>query len=344
MMTILKSFRIVLISACAFGIAWCDEMGLPGFNINPDTVSELDVNAYMGRWYEMYSSIIPKLTFEKDGFCVTADYFKPFLSSTGVLQFEVVNSLNEGSPTGELSQVTGTATNDNPDDEPGKFKLQFEESSNTGDYWILEVGDMVNGQYPWAIVSTPLCTSLFVLARDVNEFNTVYKDDVLQEVEDLGFTIFINEPIETFQSTLLCTYAPLPQQAAIAETPIVEDKEAEEGIVDDKIEGEIDDEIQSEIDDEIEEEIEDEDDEEGMPLPTVPPSIFEELQAKSLVGRTMGYLASFLFPSAAANGPLRHGIHRGQKEQKKRRRQELLRQQHLQRQQHKHEQRTEQQQ
>merc|ERR1711962_1057490 len=38
------------------------------------TVDELDLTKYMGRWYEMYNSLIQRQTFQKDSFCTTADY------------------------------------------------------------------------------------------------------------------------------------------------------------------------------------------------------------------------------------------------------------------------------
>jgi len=44
------------------------------FDVPPDTVSDFDPNAYAGRWYQMYTSLIPRLTYEKKAFCVVADY------------------------------------------------------------------------------------------------------------------------------------------------------------------------------------------------------------------------------------------------------------------------------
>lgn len=46
----------------------------PPFQIPPDTVPSLNTTAYLGRWYQMYASLIPNVTFERNGLCVTADY------------------------------------------------------------------------------------------------------------------------------------------------------------------------------------------------------------------------------------------------------------------------------
>ncbi len=40
----------------------------------PKTIKSLNVDAYLGRWYQMYASLIPNQTFEHNGFCITADY------------------------------------------------------------------------------------------------------------------------------------------------------------------------------------------------------------------------------------------------------------------------------
>ncbi len=44
------------------------------FDVPPETVSDFDPIAYAGRWYQVYASLIPRLTYEKKTFCVIADY------------------------------------------------------------------------------------------------------------------------------------------------------------------------------------------------------------------------------------------------------------------------------
>lgn len=44
------------------------------FLIPPHTVKSLDLDAYLGRWYQMYASKNPNQTYERDGYCITGDY------------------------------------------------------------------------------------------------------------------------------------------------------------------------------------------------------------------------------------------------------------------------------
>jgi len=42
--------------------------------VNKINVKELDINAYLGNWYEVVSSPMVHLTFEKDAYCSRATY------------------------------------------------------------------------------------------------------------------------------------------------------------------------------------------------------------------------------------------------------------------------------
>lgn len=121
---------------------------------------------------------------------------------------------SQGSPTGELKQVTGTAVNEEADREPGKYRISMDDSSIPFDgfYWVVAVGEIPSGktQYPWAIVSVPFQTSLFILARDVDDFKQNYQTTALQIASEKGFTNFFNKPIATYQSTSECQYPPAP--------------------------------------------------------------------------------------------------------------------------------------
>jgi lipocalin len=62
-------------------------------------------------------------------------------------------------------------------------------------YWILAVGPVVNDQYQYAVVSDEFRITLFVLARDVQGFNSTYNDYVVNSLlPELGFSGF-NGPI-----------------------------------------------------------------------------------------------------------------------------------------------------
>ena len=123
-----------------------------------------------------------------------------------------------GSPTGILNQATGHAINNHFVNAPGEFRLTFDavKPPLAGFFWIVNLGAFEPGQtqYPYAIVSVPFQTSLFILARDVDEFRMKYKDVVLQLVKDMGYTYFFNIPIETYHSAA-CNYPPSLERAFI---------------------------------------------------------------------------------------------------------------------------------
>jgi lipocalin len=134
-------------------------------------------------------------TFEKDAYCATANYG---IQSDGTIS--VHNYAAIGSPNGFPYIIDGYAYGTNPD-EPGQFKVHFdaeEAAPYDAPYWVLSLGPLnANNLYDWAIVSDNLSYFLFVLARDVETFNTLYRDDVYAELKALGFT-GRTAPIETY--------------------------------------------------------------------------------------------------------------------------------------------------
>jgi len=72
-------------------------------------------------------------------------------------------------------------------------------------YWILDVGPINSvGQYDYAVVSDSRQATLYVLVRDPVVFEVKYERDVLQTLEDQGFTGVLNSPIKTNQEN--CEY------------------------------------------------------------------------------------------------------------------------------------------
>lgn len=168
----------------------------------PPTVTTLDIHKYSGRWYQTYSSLFPNITFEKDGYCITADY-----GVISNLSISVVNAQAHGSAQGRLEIMNGTATVVDPK-HPGKLSLTLGEKKQSlpGFYWIVALGPVVNGVYQWSVVSAPFRLVLFILARDVEEFKLVYEADVLKLVQRLGFTWPFNKPLPTYQDKSTCNY------------------------------------------------------------------------------------------------------------------------------------------
>jgi lipocalin len=85
LMTIL--FNLFVILQCLSQSHGSDESSAP------DTVATLNAPAYLGRWYQTYGSAIPLSTFEKDGYCITADYYNPSAVGFKGLSFSLVNTL-----------------------------------------------------------------------------------------------------------------------------------------------------------------------------------------------------------------------------------------------------------
>lgn len=62
-------------------------------SIPPDTINTINVTAYLGRWYQMYASLVPNTTFERNGYCVCADYFAMHNVSQENIAFGLTNSM-----------------------------------------------------------------------------------------------------------------------------------------------------------------------------------------------------------------------------------------------------------
>lgn len=162
----------------------------------PPTVEALDVDKYLGRWYEVYSSYAVKATFEKDAVCVTADYSA---GSNGTIN--VVNSDRKKCPHGPAENITGYAYV--PDsDQPGKLKVHLGDMPFDAPYWVVALGPDTHGSeglYEWAVVSDPLKVSLWILARDPVAFKEDGEQAALKTVHDLGYVMFYNKPLPTLQ-------------------------------------------------------------------------------------------------------------------------------------------------
>ena len=62
-------------------------------------------------------------------------------------------------------------------------------------YWIIELGPIVDYYYDYAIVSDNNRLSLYVLARNVDDFYKFYNDQVLNSLDTMGFNKKWNSPV-----------------------------------------------------------------------------------------------------------------------------------------------------
>lgn len=164
------------------------------------TVPQLDVNKYLGRWYQAYSDLAVDLTFENRSYCVTADYGMYPNKTISVLNRERYESIN-----GNISDVYGWADNTNTS-EPGQLTVHLQTAPFPAPYWVYELGpDTYNGSlYEYSVVSDPYKLTLFVLARNITTFEENWESGVLERLNNLGFNRVLNTPIKTIQEG--CNY------------------------------------------------------------------------------------------------------------------------------------------
>lgn len=138
----------------------------------PQPAKSVDLNRYLGRWYELYRYEAP---FQKDCEGATADYS---LNNNGTIK--VVNSCHQGSVDGKLRTATGKAKV--VDTSTGaKLKVSFF-GPFYGDYWVLDHGD----DYSWSIVGEPSGRYLWVLSRSPKP-SAEQRAFLEQRVKELGY-------------------------------------------------------------------------------------------------------------------------------------------------------------
>ncbi|WP_018476677.1 lipocalin family protein [Pontibacter roseus] len=140
-----------------------------------ETVPQVDLKRYMGRWYEIAS--LPQ-RFAKGCHCSTADY--TFNAEEGYV--EVYNSCRKGGPTGKVSDVKGKAFPVEGSSN-SKLRVQFFWPFK-GDYWILEL----DPDYRYVMVGSPDRESLWFLSRTPTLEKAIF-DLLVQQARSKGFPV-----------------------------------------------------------------------------------------------------------------------------------------------------------
>lgn len=168
-------------------------------------VPVVDVNQYLGRWYQAYSDLAVTATFENASYCVTADYG---MYPNGTIS--VWNRERQYSVAGSEREIFGWAAASNSS-RPGELTVHLQNTGGFGaPYWIFDLGPSVpvdaNGTmgYAYSVVSDPFRLTLFVLARNLTEFAELWEADVLAELKEAGYTGWLNTPTATVQEN--CSY------------------------------------------------------------------------------------------------------------------------------------------
>lgn len=141
---------------------------------NLQTVAQVDLDKYAGKWYEIASY---PMRFQKGCHCTTATYTK---SAKGFVIVE--NRCNRGSVDGPESYIKGKAFVVKHSG-MAKLKVQFFWPFRA-DYWIIDLAD----DYSYAVVSNPGRTTLWILSRTPQMDPEVY-DAILQRLDQQGFEL-----------------------------------------------------------------------------------------------------------------------------------------------------------
>jgi apolipoprotein D and lipocalin family protein len=162
-----------LIGIIAISLTACEP---PPVNRDPSrplsTVSKVELNRYLGRWYEIarYEN-----SFETDCVGVTATYGqKPdgTISVTNLCRLKVLNG--EENVAEGAARIVDTATN-------AKLAVSFFWPFE-GDYWVIGLAD----DYSWALVGEPSGRYLWILAR-TPQIAPELRADLVRRLDTLGY-------------------------------------------------------------------------------------------------------------------------------------------------------------
>ena len=151
--------------------------------INTSTVENVDLNKYLGTWYEI--ARFPH-SFEKGLVGVTANY-----SFRKDGKIKVVNQGYKGSLDGKFSQATGKAKIPDPED-TSRLKVSFF-LFFYGDYYVLELDE----DYQWAMIGSSSPNYFWILSRTPQMDPEVYRkllDNAEKRGYNLGQLIEVDQP------------------------------------------------------------------------------------------------------------------------------------------------------
>ncbi|KAG4991096.1 hypothetical protein AAZX31_09G092100 [Glycine max] len=149
-------------------------------NKEMEVVKGLDLQRYMGRWYEIAS--FPSRNQPKDGENTRATYT---LRNDGTVQV-----LNETWSNGKRGYIQGTAYKVDPKSDEAKFKVKFYIPPFlpiipiNGDYWVLFTDD----EYQYALIGQPSRNYLWILSRKPHLDDEIY-NELVQRAKNVGYDV-----------------------------------------------------------------------------------------------------------------------------------------------------------
>ena len=166
----------------------------------PDVVNELDVEQYLGNWYQIYGAPT-NVIFQGYGECLTAEYDLLDNGDVSVLNSQINSDY-------ELEQISGYAYYTNTS-EPGKLSVHLDGVPVDSPYWVVKLGEELNGQYQYSIISVPSGVSLSVLSRNIEDFYDKYDEEVKEYLNENSFkyeTIIQDDSCEYYFTSLEAKY------------------------------------------------------------------------------------------------------------------------------------------
>ena len=154
-MSFKRTLPLVLLAGAALALGACATLqrGPVGNAAVPQPAKPVDLNRYLGRWYELARY---EAGFQKDCEAVTADYS---LRDDGLI--DVLNRCRQGAVDGSVKQAEARAKIVEGSDN-AKLKVSFLGPFYVGDYWVLDHAD----DYSWSIVGEPSGRHLWILSRE----------------------------------------------------------------------------------------------------------------------------------------------------------------------------------
>ena len=143
-----------------------------------EVVKGLDLNRYMGRWYEIAS--FPSRNQPKNGSNTRATYT---LKEDGS-----VHVLNETWTDGKRGFIEGTANKIDPSSDEAKLKVKFYVPPFlpifpvVGDYWVL----YLDGEYKYALIGQPTRQYLWILCRENHLDEEIY-NQLVERAKEEGY-------------------------------------------------------------------------------------------------------------------------------------------------------------
>ena len=163
--------------------------------VNAIETVNVNVQYYTGVWYQTYADKAVLATFERNAYCVYANYSIANSKTINVYNYERV-----GSPDGPVQDISGYAV---VTDEPGQLVVHFPHTKPSP-YWVIKIGPIKDLQYQYSIVSDPYMVGLYVLARNIDEYYELYNDEVMEFLNESGYTNFYNKPLKVIHDG--CSY------------------------------------------------------------------------------------------------------------------------------------------